>query len=86
MLVRVVEREDGGVTIITPCRPLREGETWPEYYAETFGKALANSPELIGRPFADIDHESLPADRKDRERWRLRGKRVIVSAEKEGTE
>lgn len=77
MLVRVVAREDGGVSVIRPVRQYRDGEPEDDYHAEVFGKAMTNDPALTDRPYADIDDDDLPS-REHRDRWCLRDGRVVV--------
>lgn len=80
MLVRAIERVDGGVSIVYPCRPPREDESDEQYYADIWAVALEGSPELQDRPYADIDSDSdaLPSDLTTRNRWRLADGRVVV--------
>jgi hypothetical protein len=73
MIVRVVEFENGEVRIMTP---LSDGE---DAFTSFIGKALAVFPELVGRPFVDIDDSELPKDFSTRSRWRLRDGRIIVT-------
>ena len=73
-LVRVIKRDDGGVSIIHPVRILKENETWDEYFSKA-------TPE--GAVYEDIDSSELPQTREDRNAWELSGdKKVKVNAVK----
>lgn len=72
--VRVIKREDGGVSIIHPVRPLKENETWDEYFSKS-------TPE--GAVYEDMDKTELPTDRADRNAWELGDdKKIKVNAVK----
>lgn len=77
MMVRVIERADGGVSIIRPVRRRRAGETARAYHDDIFGKATRNDKRLHGRAYVDLDDSELPPDREHRDSWRLVDGKVV---------
>ena len=61
-LVRVIKREDGGVSVIHPVRPLKKDETWDEYFSKA-------TPD--GAIYEDMESSQLPQTREDRNAWEL---------------
>lgn len=59
MLVRVVERADGTLSIIRPTAPQKEGESDTEYLDRVTETALT-ADILKGRPYFDIEESELP--------------------------
>ena len=73
-LVRVIKREDGGVSVIHPVRPLKKDETWDEYFSKA-------TPD--GAIYEDMESSQLPQTREDRDAWELGDdKKVKVNAAK----
>ena len=83
MLVRVFNREDGGVSILKPNERLRlKGETDNAFIERIAAGPMKNDPGLAKLKYIDVEEASLPSDRTDRNSWRLEGKKIVVLAEK----
>lgn len=86
MLVRVIQREDGGLSILTPV--VKDDETAEEAVARYAEQATARNPALAGRPFVDVDTSALPdydgpcaecdGMHPTRDRWSLVDGSVVV--------
>ena len=91
---RVYTMPDGTVRVVHPAPKSRRftpvlddagqeiDRAWEpeaEWYARVMARTEEANPNLAGRPFADMDHADLPADRTQRARWRLQGGRVRVT-------
>ena len=62
---RIIYREDGGVSIITPApKSRRDNETEAEWLKRVFDKA---TPE--GAEYEDVDKDKIPQDRELRNAW-----------------
>jgi hypothetical protein len=77
MRYRVFERPDGSLAIWRPLTPMLDGEDGAAYLEREAHRA-ARDPSLAGLPFTDVDEADLPTTRAARNRWRLRGGRVVV--------
>jgi len=82
--VRVFERVDGGVTVIHPVYKNKlENETDDEYLDRISVKHMKNA---VGYPdnvvFVDIDAKDLPADRADRDAWKINKAKGCVVVDK----
>lgn len=63
MKVRVVYRDDGGVSVIKPT-----GKS-TRTFEESCEKAMRDQDDLYGRPYDDIDESELPQSREYRDAW-----------------
>ena len=62
---RIIYREDGGVSVITPApKSRRKDETEAEWLKRVFDKA---TPE--GVEYEDVGKDKIPQDREFREAW-----------------
>ena len=62
---RIIYREDGGVSVITPApKSKRDNETEAEWLKRVFDKA---TPE--GAEFEDVEDSKIPQDREFRGAW-----------------
>ena len=72
--VRVLKRNDGGVSVVYPIsKSKRPGETEEQWLERVFAKANPNN-----LPYVDIDQSELPQDREDRNAWELDDKEKKV--------
>ena len=79
MKVRIIYREDGGVSVVYPAPKSRgKGETEEQWLERVFTKA---TPE--GADYDDVDASTLPQNRDDREAWEgSKGTGVVINQEK----
>jgi len=72
---RIIYREDGGVSIITPApKSKREDETEAEWLKRVFDKA---TPE--GMEYEDVSKDKIPQDREFRDAWTgNKGKGILI--------
>lgn len=69
MIVRVVYRADGGVSVIYPVLQSRlKDETEEQWLDRVFTRAMEKQDKLRGQPYDDIDSLQLPS-REDRNAW-----------------
>lgn len=70
---RVVERVDGGVSIIIPARSAQQpSESETDWCARVFQETIVRDSTLQGLPFHDVDNSALPLDRSQRHKWRYK--------------
>lgn len=68
--VRVVQRADGGVSVLTA------GKGYTLDYAQN------DNPALKGRPYKDMDKSDIPSDRKYRNAWKLGKDEIVIDGVK----
>ena len=79
-IVRVVSRDDGGVSVIYPSDDSRrEGEAEDVWLKRVFDQAQENNNILRGRPYDDINAVMLPS-REYRDAWTDADGEVLINA------
>lgn len=79
MRVRVYQPASGPARIVRPNPKLRRpDESEDAFVARIAALTEARDPTLAGLPSATIDEADLPAERQEREHWRLVAGRVAV--------
>lgn len=71
MKVRIVYREDGGISVIHPApKSRRKDETEAAWLDRVFTKALDCQPDAdLGCAWEDVDESEIPTSRKYRDAW-----------------
>lgn len=79
MKVRVYQELSGNLRILRLNGRLQnDGETDDAFVARLSAHAQAGDPSLQGLPFVDLDETEIPANRSDRNKFRLRNGRCVV--------
>jgi hypothetical protein len=77
----VFPRQDGKVSVLAPCSPLRQGETEADRLARVAAKAVRDGivPDVA---YTTVEAADLPADRYFRDAWEVGVQGVTVNLDK----